>query len=148
MSLVDILSAVPAFQKLAPDDFEAFASAFTTRSHASGFVLIHEGKKADNVYLLLDGELKVHRQRGAKRVELNRLKPGAWVGLVALIDAGPRSATVETATTCRVATLPLSALQLLMSSQAPLAIALFAALGSQLAGDFRNVDRRSRAMLA
>lgn len=50
----------------------------------SGGVLFEQGMKLESIYLLLEGEVALLRQRGSdKPQEIMRLEPGHFVGLVA-----------------------------------------------------------------
>src|SRR4029079_15029513 len=56
----------------------------------SGHVLVHEGARESQFYLVVDGQAKV--TRGRKTVAT--LGPGEYFGELALLDPGPRNATV------------------------------------------------------
>jgi len=62
----------------------------------AGDELFRQGEPADLMYVLTTGEARI--LVGQREVE--RLLPGAIVGEMALIDRGPRSATVEAVTDC------------------------------------------------
>jgi CRP/FNR family cyclic AMP-dependent transcriptional regulator len=56
----------------------------------AGEVLFKKGDDAQSMYVVLSGEITV----GEANVIFDRLEPGSIVGEMALIDGGPRSATV------------------------------------------------------
>ena len=67
-------------------------------------VIISEGDRADSLYIILSGRVKVFSSNEAgKEVVINTHGPGEYVGELAL-DGGPRSASVMTLepTTCSV----------------------------------------------
>jgi CRP/FNR family cyclic AMP-dependent transcriptional regulator len=57
--------------------------------------LFRQGAPGDRLFVVLDGALRVHvtDPTGAE-LELRTIEPGDFVGEVALLDGGPRSATV------------------------------------------------------
>lgn len=61
---------------------------------AGGF-FFHEGDDGGSIYWLDEGELTITRAGNGKQVELRRLQPGDVFGEVALLDFGPRSASVR-----------------------------------------------------
>jgi CRP-like cAMP-binding protein len=60
------------------------------RTVRDGHVVVSEGAPGDDFYVLLAGSARVHRNGR----EVTRLGPGAAFGELALLDAGPRTATV------------------------------------------------------
>ncbi len=65
----------------------------TRRTLAEGDVIIEEGKPAEQLYFVLDGELGV-TSKDAPGVELSRMKAGEIVGEISFVDSRPPSATV------------------------------------------------------
>ncbi|MEO7096974.1 MAG: cyclic nucleotide-binding domain-containing protein [Polyangiales bacterium] len=147
MAIEARLRANPHFATLSDGDVEALVSAMLVRDYEAGHVLVREGARGDDVHLLVSGEVSVTRLRAGTTHELNRMCAGDLFGLVSLVDDAPRSATCTTAGKCTVASLPRSALLLLMNQQADLAYAFQHALGAQLARDFRNLSQRIRQQL-
>jgi CRP/FNR family transcriptional regulator, cyclic AMP receptor protein len=61
---------------------------------AAGRTLCKEGEPGTEFFVLLDGEAEVRTEAGTVAV----IRPGAWFGEAALLDATPRRATVTTTT--------------------------------------------------
>jgi CRP-like cAMP-binding protein len=137
-----VLAANPHFARLSAPDREALARALRIDEHPDGHVFVREGERGGAIYLVLDGEVLVCRERGERRHELNRMRPGELFGLVALVAKEPRSASCIAAGPCRVASIPDAAAQLLFHQSAPIACAFQKALAAQLARDFRHVHNR------
>ncbi|HYH20525.1 MAG TPA: cyclic nucleotide-binding domain-containing protein [Azospirillum sp.] len=98
-----VLDGVALFDEFTPAEREALASRGRIVTVEPGTVLVQEGDEADALYVLLDGEVRVLRRDPAgNRVELARRRTGQCFGEMALIDGGLRSATIETATFCRL----------------------------------------------
>jgi len=95
----EALSDVPLFAGLSKRHLRHIAGLSEEKRFDEGAKLAEEGQSGDVFYVLLEGEAKV--VRGGRRVA--KLIPGDFFGEIALIDGGPRTATV-------VATTPLAAL--------------------------------------
>src|SRR2546426_5508306 len=84
------LAKVPLFSACSKKELQTIARASDDVDVQSGKVLVEEGKPGHEFFLILDGEASV--KRGSKRIA--RLGPGRYFGELALLDRGPRSATV------------------------------------------------------
>jgi CRP/FNR family transcriptional regulator, cyclic AMP receptor protein len=147
VQIEQLLRKNPHFASLSDGDLDALVSALLVSDYDAGHVFVREGARGDDVHLVVAGEVAVTRVRAGGQHELNRMRAGDLFGLVALVDDSPRSATCTAAGHCTVASLPRSALLLLMNQQAELAYAFQHALGAQLARDFRNLSQRIRQQL-
>ena len=80
-----------------------FLGLFNREPHVltlkSGETLFHKGDPARSMYVVLTGELRI----GDGNAIYDRLTEGGIVGEMALIDHGPRSATVTASTDCTLA---------------------------------------------
>jgi hypothetical protein len=75
------------------------------RTLPSGAHLTEQGSADDELYLLLDGVLVVE----IDGTELAEVGPGAVVGERAVLEGGTRTSTLRARTACRVAAVPVSA---------------------------------------
>jgi CRP-like cAMP-binding protein len=85
-----VLRAVPLFAKLGPEELLALAELAEPRSFAAGTRIFAEGEPGDAVYLVIRGRVAVERASA----RLAELGIGECIGELALLDEGPRSATV------------------------------------------------------
>lgn len=60
----------------------------------AGEVIFEEGQDAENVYLIVDGEVKITKSKGAQQITIATVGKNSIFGEMALIDNNPRSATV------------------------------------------------------
>jgi len=90
---VAALQRVDLFTGMDRRQAEQIARLLKERRFAKGETVIMEGSGAAAFFLIDSGEAKVTR----KGVELATLGPGHYFGEIALIDGGPRSATVTAA---------------------------------------------------
>lgn len=84
------LSTVPMFRALSKKDLGLVARLAEDYTVEAGQVLVQEGKRESQFYLIVNGQAKV--TRGKKTVAT--LGPGEYFGELALLDPGPRNATV------------------------------------------------------
>jgi CRP-like cAMP-binding protein len=90
----ETLARVPLFRQLDKGQIRSLAKFTRTRTYQPGEVLVHEGRLGFGLYCLQSGEVKVTQQTSGGEHELARLGPGQSFGEIALIDEGPRTATV------------------------------------------------------
>lgn len=76
--------------------------AGTVRILKEGEVLFRSGEKADSMYIVRKGSLKVYFLKGNDEVQLALLSDGAIVGEMAFFDQKPRSAHVKALTQTEV----------------------------------------------
>lgn len=74
---------------------ETLARAFRLHEIPKGETLVREGAAAETVYLVWEGSLVAFLEGPAMSVELGHIGPGQWVGEIAMLDAGPATATVQ-----------------------------------------------------
>ncbi len=149
MNIQDCLRRHETLRDLTSDDFDALVNAIEPKSYEDGFAFIRQGDHADHVYFLLDGEVEVtvDRPDGADFSARHAMGPGEIIGLVALVDGGPRSATCTACGNVHVGALALDAARLLMESHAPISCAFQVALAKQLVRDARALNHALVAAL-
>ncbi len=92
--MVEHLGGVPIFEGCSKKDLQTIARQVREISHEAGYVIATEGDPGAGLFVIADGEADV--TIGGKKV--NHLEAGDFFGEMALLDGGPRTATV-TATT-------------------------------------------------
>ncbi|HME71605.1 MAG TPA: sigma 54-interacting transcriptional regulator [Myxococcota bacterium] len=94
LALLDRMRLAPALRRLPLGELDRLASRGRVRRFAPASCLMEEGKPADGVFLLLSGQVAVRKQfaGGEERVIAVR-RDGDWIGEMALLDDGPRSAS-------------------------------------------------------
>ena len=84
------LAKVPMFAGCTKRELEAIARAVKEVRHSEGHVIAREGDRGVGFFLIAEGTAKV--SIGGKT--RSRLGPGDFFGEIALLDRGPRTATV------------------------------------------------------
>jgi CRP-like cAMP-binding protein len=92
--VVGQLARVPLFSSCSRKDLQTVGRVVKDIDHAAGTVIAREGEPGIGLFIISEGQAEV-TIGGKKR---STLKPGDFFGEIALLDGGPRTATV-TATT-------------------------------------------------
>jgi CRP-like cAMP-binding protein len=84
------LAKVPIFSECTKRELAIIARAAKAVSHGEGTVIAREGERGIGLFLILEGQCSVSIGGRTKA----RLGPGEFFGEIALLDGGPRTATV------------------------------------------------------
>ena len=98
----DVLAAVSAFAGCSRKEIHRVARYTLEERHPQGTVLIDEGTKGDEFYVIVEGRVEV--LQGGEVVDT--LGPGQFFGEVALLGHVTRNATIRAATPVRLLLLP------------------------------------------
>ena len=93
---VELLARLPLFSTLDQRSMEAVATLAREVKAPAGTVLMREGERAESFYLIVSGTVHVQRAGGMVR----SLSDGGFVGEIALVEHGERTATATCATDC------------------------------------------------
>jgi len=98
--ILDVLRQAALFDGLSPQELEAIAGLCRPRSFASGEIITTQGEQGDELYIVGQGfvEVTLVNPEGGEPRSVVQLGPGQLVGEMALLDRGPRSATVRALT--------------------------------------------------
>jgi CRP/FNR family cyclic AMP-dependent transcriptional regulator len=88
--VVTRLSQVPLFSGCSQRDLQTIARVVKDIDHDEGTVIAREGEPGIGLFVIADGTAEV-TIGGAKKASLG---PGDFFGEIALLDGGPRTATV------------------------------------------------------
>ena len=87
---IETLAQVRLFQDLRKPHLRRILKATEEYSYQDGATVVAEGTASESFFVILKGKARVER-RGRT---VNRLGPGDSFGEIALLDGGPRTATV------------------------------------------------------
>jgi CRP/FNR family cyclic AMP-dependent transcriptional regulator len=97
MAVEETLARVPLFAGVKERDLKKLGKRMQERSFSEGEVITTQGETGIGFFVIEDGNATVSRNDEVVR----NLGPGEFFGEVALIDEGPRSATVVATTDLR-----------------------------------------------
>jgi CRP/FNR family transcriptional regulator, cyclic AMP receptor protein len=100
-----LIASVPLFAELNKGEIEFLGRLMDEVDIPDGKVLTREGARGGEFFLVLEGSIRI--ERGG--TEINQLGPGDFLGEIALIDQGPRTATATADGPARVMVLTASA---------------------------------------
>jgi CRP-like cAMP-binding protein len=95
---LDLLHRIPLFNRFDRKHLERLGMLTEEVDVPAGKVLIRQSELGDDLMIIVSGAVSVERD-GTK---VNRLGPGEFFGEIAVIDRGPRTATVTSETPCRL----------------------------------------------
>ena len=84
------LGRVPLFSGVKPKDLKKLGKRMTERTFSEGDTITTEGESGLGFFVIEEGSATVSRNGETVRI----LGPGEYFGEIALIDSGPRTATV------------------------------------------------------
>lgn len=88
--------------ELGPENLSRLLDACSVVDIAPGRKLFRDRMPAESLYLVLEGELSASLEDGSKTLEVGRIRPGDWLGEVAVLSGEMlASSTVTTLTRCR-----------------------------------------------
>ena len=94
---VETLASVPLLAGFGRRELKRLAERMSERTFAEGEVAVEEGRGGAGFWMIEDGSATV----GIGGEIIRTLGPGDYFGEIALLDDGPRSATVTAATDMR-----------------------------------------------
>ena len=101
-----IISRVPLFAGLQPDQYAALAARTETVSLRRGEILFEEQEPGDRLYIITEGKIKLgHSAPDGRESLLAILGPGEIIGELTLFDPGPRTATAAAVSSAQLMSL-------------------------------------------
>ena len=91
---VELLSQM--FPGMGEGDLAELAGVAELRTYPANVILCHEGHIEETFYAIIGGQVEVTKQLEDTQKVLNRPGLGDFVGEIALVQEGPRTATVRT----------------------------------------------------
>jgi CRP-like cAMP-binding protein len=137
-----LLAKFTFFAELSEEELHTLIEQSATESYPAGERIINAGDSGHCMYVILNGSVSVSVKRGNGDIELARLSAGDFFGEVALVDDGPRSATVTAIENCQLLCITRTTLGVLAGLQPAAAIHLLAAIGRSLVARLRRGNKK------
>jgi CRP/FNR family cyclic AMP-dependent transcriptional regulator len=141
-----LMARIPLFRELTPEDMEEIVSISKLVRVQAQAVLIREGTTGGAMFILIEGRCAVCKSMGAERARavLTEIAAPSVFGEMSLIDGAPRSATVETVTSCVLMQVDLDAFNRLRRAFRPVAFKLLRQLAFTLA---QRLDEKTERLM-
>jgi CRP/FNR family cyclic AMP-dependent transcriptional regulator len=128
--VLELLRAVPLFVDLDERSLQAIAMLARTMDAPAGHVLMHEGEPGESFFVIVDGSVRVEQAGSPVRT----MMAGGFLGEVALLEHGPRTATATCVTDCRLLSLGHFEFDRLMSTFPDIRTRVLAAMARRVRG--------------
>ena len=133
----ELLSQVRLFRRCSAADLDGIAAAATERRVVPGEVLCQAGDAGQELFVVVEGTARVTMSAR----EIATLGPGSFFGEMALVDGGPRIATVTALTSMELLVLPRREFRRLLGARPSLVTEVITVVGERM----RSIQRRLRA---
>jgi len=130
-SKTEHLSRVPLFSQLSRRELSFVASQADEVDVKAGRKLTTQGKPGDTFYVLLEGQANVDIDGQPRRI----LKKGDFFGEISMMDRGPATATVTTATPAKLLVMSHSQFRDAIKARDGLLVKVLSAMGERLRAD-------------
>jgi CRP/FNR family transcriptional regulator, cyclic AMP receptor protein len=143
LSNLDLIRRVPLFSMLSDAQAQTIAESVTKQRFKRGETIVESGKKANALYIILNGRAHVVATdtRGREAILAN-LKQGDYVGEMSLIDNQPHSATVRAEVQTDVLVLGRAQFARILPENAAMTYAIMKVLVQRL----RQADRKIESL--
>jgi CRP/FNR family transcriptional regulator, cyclic AMP receptor protein len=143
LSNLDLIRRVPLFAMLTDTQAQTIAESVTKQRFRRGEPIVESGKKANALYIILNGRAHVIAtdMRGREAILAN-LKQGDYVGEMSLIDNQPHSATVRAEVQTDVLVLGRTQFARILPENAAMTYAIMKVLVQRL----RQADRKIESL--
>lgn len=132
-TVTEALARTPLFATLAPEHIARLARTAQRRRYDAGQIVMVQGEPGDTLAVILSGELHISvASRDGHEATLAVLVPGDVCGELALLDGGPRSATVTAIQPTVVLSLRRDDFLAILHQAPPIAVRLLEVLARRL----------------
>ena len=134
------LHQIPLLRDFEPDQIERLRTRLEPVAWPAGHVIFRHGDPGSCLYLVTSGRASVHLRHDDEGIRLVTFAPGAVFGELALLDRGPRSATVTADEDLAGFGLSEESFSVLCQTEPDIAIKLLSALGRELSVRIRYAN--------
>lgn len=136
------------FRDLEPEELEPFMEAAGLRSYAQDMRIISEGERGDDLFLVLEGSVRVTKNtpEGLQHV-IGLIREGDFFGEMALLDSLPRSASVYAHEAVELALIPRTAIAAIFEERPRTAYRMVRTFAEVLSFRLRETNDRLRILV-
>lgn len=139
-SRIELMQGMPVFGALRDDTLRYLVERSATVEAAAGEYYFREGEAGDAMYVLEQGHVSVLKAWKGNLLKVNELAEGDCFGEMALMDLGPRSASVRAITRCSALQITATMLLGLFERDAEQFALIQMNLGREVARRLRHTD--------
>jgi CRP/FNR family cyclic AMP-dependent transcriptional regulator len=135
-----LLDNISLFADLSDAERESIGKLAVSRNYKKNTLVICEGDLSDSLYIILSGKVKVFlSDEDGKEVTLTTQKEGEYFGELAMLDEAPRSASVMTVESTKLAVISKSAFDECLENNPKIALTIIRGLAHRLRDLTENV---------
>jgi len=138
------LRTVPLLAELGADAIDRLAEMARVVDVSPGTILMREGEAADGLFVVLDGQFDVTKRVGPDDVQVGAVGPGEVVGEMALLERGPRTASVRATEAGHTLFIGRDAFVGLMTTDPGIALAMVQTLARRLRATQAMLEQREK----
>jgi CRP-like cAMP-binding protein len=124
----DLLGQVPLFAGISAPGIEQLGAIADEVEVRAGTVLTQQGHREGFFFIVLEGAVRIERDGRL----VNTLGPGDYLGEIALLDGGPRTATAIAETPCRLLSMTYHMFHELLDAQPEIRASILESVGRRL----------------
>ena len=127
---LELLQRVPLFSSVGQEELEEIARIAEEMEAPAGKELTHEGRHEGYFFVIVSGTVRI--ERGGQTI--NTISDGDFLGEIALLDGGPRTATATTLSPCRLIVMTHQRFEQLLDRSPSIRAAVMEEVGRRLRG--------------
>jgi CRP-like cAMP-binding protein len=127
---LELLQRVPLFSGVGEEELGEIARIAEEMDAPAGKVLTHEGRHEGYFFIIVSGTVRI--ERGGHTI--NTIGDGDFLGEIALLDGGPRTATATTVSPCQLIVMTHQRFEQLLDRSPSIRAAVFEEVGRRLRG--------------
>jgi CRP-like cAMP-binding protein len=141
-SRIEALQRTAMFGAISPEIVEHLCARASEVNVEPGGYFFRQGERGSSAFLLESGVVSIRKSWEGQDYLLRRLEAGDCFGEVALLDFGPRSASVRAETQCTALEISARDLKSVASESAEQFALIYMNLGRELSRRLRDADDR------
>ena len=134
------LEQFPLLRHLTPAQIERLRPYLKSALWPAGSTIFNEGDPGSHLFLVSQGRASVRLLSANRNIRLATFGPGSLFGELALLDSGPRSASVTADEDVATWTLAEHDFRTLQAQDPDIAVNILSALGRELSGRLRQAN--------
>jgi CRP/FNR family cyclic AMP-dependent transcriptional regulator len=127
---LELLRRVPLFSEMGEEELLEIARIAEEMDAPAGKPLTHEGRHEGYFFIIASGTVRIERDGQT----INTIRAGDFLGEIALLDGGPRTATATTESPCQLIVMTHQRFEQLLDRSPSIRAAVLEEVGRRLRG--------------